>query len=280
MTEVPKDLSLVHAFQGFVDAGQSVKLALDHLDTNYPHERVAEITIDDLYDYRARRPILTFKRDHFADIALPTLVVDLYWDAASTPFLLMHGPEPDMAWQQVTQSIIELADHLAVRQTVGLQAIPWPAPHTRPLLVTPHASDPSMLGEHRSPVDIVEVPGSLTSVVEFATGRSGLPAQGFAVHIPHYLVNAEYPDGAITVLRELHRAAGLSFDVGQLQHRSDEVRREIDEQIVVSEENREIVAALEQQHDAEVRDWPEQLPSADEIADQVEQFLADQDRDR
>ena len=277
MTEVPKDLPLVHAFSGFVDAGHSIRQAVSHLSTTLPHQKVAELGIDDIYDYRARRPVMTFDRDHFSDVDMPRLSLDLYWDNHSKPFLLMHGPEPDLGWQQVTQCVIELAEHYKVSKTVGLQAIPWPSPHTRDLLVTPHASDPTMIEPRPGPVDHVDVPGSLTTLIEFATGRAGIPAQGFAVHIPHYLVNTEYPTGAITVIEEISKAAELVIDPGDLPQLAARVRAEIDESIASSSENEEVVSALEQQHDADMANWPNQLPSSDELMDQIEQFLAGQD---
>jgi hypothetical protein len=95
------------------------------------------------------------------------------------------------------------------------------------------------------------------------------------VHIPHYLVNTEYPTGAITVLDEISRAAQLTIDKGELPQLAARVRQEIDESIAASTENEEVVAALEQQHDADMASWP--LPSSDELMDQIEQFLAGQD---
>ena len=277
MTEVPKDLPMVHAFSGFVDAGHSIRQAVSHMTTNLPHEKVAELSIDDIYDYRARRPVMTFDRDHFSDVEMPRLALDLFWDDHSKPFLLMHGPEPDLGWQQVTQIVIELAEHLKVSKTIGLQAIPWPSPHTRDLLVTPHASDPTMIEPRPGPVDRVDVPGSLTTLIEFATGRAGIPSQGFAVHIPHYLVNTEYPTGAITVLEEISKAGDLVIDQGDLPRLAAQVRSEIDDSIASSSENEEVVTALELQHDADVASWPNQLPSGDELMDQIEEFLAGRD---
>ena len=277
MTEVPKDLPMVHAFSGFVDAGLSSRQAVSHLGDTLPHQKVAGLGIDDIYDYRARRPVMTFDRDHFSDVELPRLTLDLFWDNHSKPFLMMHGPEPDLGWQQVTQCVIELAEHYKVGKTIGMQAIPWPSPHTRDLLVTPHASDPTMIQPRPGPVDHVDVPGSLTNLIEFATGRAGIPAQGFAVHIPHYLVNTEYPAGAIAVLEELGKASGLAIDQGDLPSLAARVRAEIDESIESSAENRDVVAALEQQHDADLANWPNELPTSDELMDQIEQFLAGQD---
>lgn len=176
--------------------------------------------------------------------------------------------------------MIELAEHYRVSKTVGLQAIPWPAPHTRDIMVTPHASDPNLVEARPSLVDRVDVPGSLTNLIEFATGRAGIPAMGFAVHIPHYLVNTEYPTGALTVIDEIGKAADLTLGTGDLPTLAARVRAEIDESIASSTENQEVVEALEQQYDAETGNWPQQLPSSDELMDQIEQFLADQGDDQ
>mgnify|MGYP001309631500 FL=1 len=126
-------------------------------------------------------------------------------------------------------------------------------------------------------VDRVDVPGSLTNLIEFATGRAGIPALGFAVHIPHYLVNTEYPTGALTVIDEIGKAAELTLETGDLSIAAARVLAEIDESVASSAENQEVVAALEQQYDAETANWPNQLPSSEELMDQIEQFLADQD---
>ncbi len=276
--EIPKDLPMIHAFSGFVDAGHSIRQTVSHLTTSLPHQLVAEISIDDIYDYRARRPVMTFDRDHFSEVDMPQVKLEIFWDDHSKPFLMLHGPEPDVGWQQVVQSVIELAEHYKVGKTIGLQAIPWPAPHTRDLMVTPHASDPSMVEPRPSVVDRVDVPGSLTNLVEFATGRAGIPAMGFAIHIPHYLVNTEYPTGALAVLDEVGKAAGLTIDRGDLPTLAARVREEIDESIASSDENEQVVAALEQQYDAEITSLGA-LPSGDDLVDQIEQFLADQGED-
>jgi hypothetical protein len=97
------------------------------------------------------------------------------------------------------------------------------------------------------------------------------------VHIPHYLVNTEYPTGAITVLEEISKAGDLVIDQGDLPRLAAQVRSEIDDSIASSTENEEVVTALELQHDADVASWPNQLPSGDELMDQIEEFLAGHD---
>ena len=52
----PRVPTLVHAFQGFVDAGGGVRQAAAHIRETCTTELVATFDSDELLDYRARRP--------------------------------------------------------------------------------------------------------------------------------------------------------------------------------------------------------------------------------
>lgn len=47
---------LIHALEGFSDAGHAIKLAAQHLRNTLDTELVASFAIDELLDYRSRRP--------------------------------------------------------------------------------------------------------------------------------------------------------------------------------------------------------------------------------
>ena len=285
---------LLHSLTGFLDAGQAGRLAVDHMLAHLEHRTVATFAIDDLFDYRARRPRMTFVSDHFAAVDLPSLELVEVTDAAGTPFLLLHGAEPDHAWQRLTGAIGDLVDRFGVRLTIGMHAIPWPVPHTRPVEVTAHASDAALVSGHTPWVGSLEVPGHLAGLVELHLGDTGHQAMGFAAHVPHYLVSAEYPPASITLLQHAASAAGLSLPVDELADAADQALHEITEQIASNPENAGAVEALEAQYDAVTAsraldgapagsDQGEpplsasDLLSGDELAAQVERFLADMD---
>ena len=50
---------LIHALEGFSDAGHAIRLAADHLKNSLDTELVASFAIDELLDYRSRRPPMT-----------------------------------------------------------------------------------------------------------------------------------------------------------------------------------------------------------------------------
>lgn len=275
---------LVHGLTGFMDAGGASRIAIEHLLESCEHQRVATFDIDALFDFRARRPRTVFRSDHYESIAMPELALDAAVDAHGESFLVLHGVEPDTAWAAVSASVLRLVDDLGVRRVVGMHAIPWPAPHTRPVNVTVHGNHPSLTVGNRPWVGAIEVPGSLAALIELRLGEQGHHAMGFAAHIPHYLVQAEFPRGALVLLQSLCAATGLAIPLDDLRTAAEESDADISIQIATNPENLEAVTTLEDQYDALMAGRsqdvePDAALAADtDIAAQVEAFLAELER--
>jgi proteasome assembly chaperone (PAC2) family protein len=275
---------LVHDLTGFVDAGGGARLAAQHLLSSLDHDALARFDVDVLIDYRARRPPMTFVRDHFESVEMPALDVHLMRDGDGTPFLLLTGPEPDFQWERYAAAVSQLVRHLDVRLTVALAAIPWPAPHTRPLALTAHATDPALVSAQPGWVDTIAVPGSAAGLVELRLGEAGLVAMGFAVHVPHYLAQTDYPAAAQALLEQVAKTGSLQFPLKALAEAASDIQAKVDEQVEASPEVAQVVEALERQYDAFIaaqenrslltRD--EDLPSGDELGAEFERFLAQQ----
>jgi proteasome assembly chaperone (PAC2) family protein len=282
-----RDPVLLHVLNGFLDAGGGGRLAADHVLSSLPHEVLAEFDADQLVDYRARRPAMTFVENRYEGYEGPRLTLHVVRDAVGGPFLLLTGPEPDFQWERFTAAVVALVEELGVRRVIGLSAFPFPAPHTRPLALTAHATDPSLIEGRRSWVGALQVPGSAAALLQVRLGQAGHPAMGFAAHVPHYVAQFEYPAAAATLLEAFSEATGLVVPTGELHAAADRTRVEVDDQLAANPENAEVVRSLEQQYDAFVRGAsgglpiaePVELPSADEIAAEFERFLAQQDPD-
>lgn len=278
---------LLHNLTGFLDAGAAGKIAVDSLLAELTSTRVAEFDVDSIYDYRARRPRMTFLTDHYGEIDMPSLRVDRLTDLAGTEFLVLHGPEPDFRWRAFAEDVGWLVDQLDVGLTIGLHAVPWPAPHTRPVNVTSHGTNPELLTDPRQFVGDLEVPAHAAGLLEITLGASGHTALGFAAHVPHYLAGAQYPRASIALLNSLAAQTGLQLPLDALRVRAQESDDDIAGQLAAEPENLEAVHMLEQQYD----DFMARLEHADDQAtdisdldpkdfvDQVERFLAARERD-
>ena len=278
---------LVHGLEGFADAGHAVRLATTHLRESLESELVASFAVDELIDYRSRRPTMTFKADHFSEYDQPALNLYAVKDTNGTPFLLLAGLEPDLRWERFTTAVRLLAEQLGVRRTIGLNAIPMAIPHTRPLGVTAHSTNKDLVKDHHRWSGELQVPGSASSLLELRMAQHGHESVGFSVHVPYYLAQSDYPEAAETLLVNLGENAGLQLPLTALGAAAARVREQIDLHITGNEEVLAVVHALEQQYDSYVAAQEQQstllpsdgsLPSGDELGAEFERFLAEQER--
>ena len=209
---------LVQAMTGFVDAGGATRLARDQLlaadDTELlvalRHRRAARLPLAPPDDAVRRGPLGELRGAAArASSALPT--------SQGTQFLLLTGPEPDLAWERFTAAVIDLVDRMNVRLTVGFNAIPMAVPHTRPTGVTAHASKRELIAGYEPWLQRVQVPGSAGHLLEYRLGQQGHDAMGFAVHVPHYLAQTDFPAGRRAALTSLSRTTGLLLPTDALR---------------------------------------------------------------
>ena len=280
---VSTGIVLVHGLTGFMDAGGGGRLAVKHILDHLEHRPVAYFHIDMLYDYRGRRPKTVFDSDHYESMDLPQITLSEVIDAEGNKFLLLHGVEPDLGWQSVVRSVVDLVTTYGVRLTVGIHAIPWPAPHTRPIEITAHSNDPDLIGTHQPWVGQVEIPGSMSALLELNLSQSKMPAMGYAAHVPHYLAATDYPKAAVALLDQIALATGLVIPRDELRTAAIAMDEDLDRQIESVSENIEVVSSLETQHDNLMQSRHEltadgQLVSGEELAASFEQYLADIDK--
>jgi hypothetical protein len=278
---------LIHSLEGFLDAGNAAALATQALLAQSSGRVVASFDIDAFYDYRARRPPMTFSESRYEDYDAPRLVVRLNHDRLGTPYLLLHGPEPDTHWEAFAVAVRSVVEQFRVRLSVALGAVPMAVPHTRPVMLTNHATAPELLLHENIWRGQIRVPASAQALLELRLGEWGHPAMGFVAHIPHYVAQFDYPAASATMLESVEVVTGLEWDLGEIEAAGEAKTVEIAAQIEDSAEVRDVVTGLEQQYDAfhrpedddalplaEERD----LPTGEELGAEFERFLAGLDR--
>jgi len=270
---------LIHQLDGFVDAGQAGRLFSAHLLEHLDHEVLAEFDHDQLHDYRSRRPAMIFDTNTWTSYADLSLRIYRVVDEQGEVFLLLAGPEPDVQWERLASALVGLIEQFGVRLTVSVHGIPMAAPHTRPITLTAHATDPELVQGYRSWIDRVEVPASFTGLLEFRLGQLERKAMGFAAHVPHYLAQASFPEATLSLTRAMNTATGLAVPLEPLEKASASNLSDIDSEMQGSSEVQELVSTLEQQYDNLQAESQDRVPSAEEIAAEFEKFLADREKD-
>lgn len=281
-SENDSGLIMMHALDGFLDAGSAAQIAANHLVESLEGQVVARFDVDLLHDYRARRPPMVFVEDHYESVSVPELVVHELKDSTGTQFLLLSGPEPDVMWERFTAAVGQLADRFGVRLVVGLGGVPMTIPHTRPTTLTTHGTRSDLVKRPNVWRGNLRIPGSASALLELRLGERGKDAIGFVAHVPHYLASVEFPQASAALLDAVAEETGLLLPVGSLHQAGVTRLREIDSQLADDPQAIGVVQALEEQYDAfvtarqqgELGSDDVNVPTGEELGAELERFLA------
>lgn len=282
---------LIVQLDGFIDAGQAGRLLRRHLMQHLDHEVLVEFDHDQLHDYRSRRPMMNYDGDHWSSYRSRGMRIHRLTDETGEVFLILHGPEPDVQWERVGAAVIGLIEQFDVRMVVSMTGIPGAVPHTRPVALNAHSTDPDLVRDEQAWFGKAEVQASFSAMLEYRLGQRGHTAVGFEAFVPHYLTQAAFPQAALSLGVRISQTTGLVVGFGTLEEAAGSNMAEIAEEVAGSTEAQEMVGQLEQQYDSlradrgglgfppSVADEFGSVPSADEIGAAFERFLAEQGDD-
>jgi len=281
--DVPGGLPLVAGLTGFADAGGAVTQLSDYLVSTLDHRVVARFDPDLLLDYRARRPTIHFDQDHLTDYEPARLALHLATDEIGQPFLFLTGFEPDFQWERFSAAVLQLIDRYRVATTTWVHAIPMPVPHTRPIGVTVSGNRTELIDGMSVWRPRTQVPSNALHLVEYRLQQLDHATAGFVLLVPHYLADTEHPDAAVAALESISAATGLIFPTDRLREEGRDFVAKIDAQVETNQDLARLVGSLEERHDSYMEGNPlrspltdvdGELPSADQIAAELEKFLA------
>ena len=280
--DVPSGLHLIAALTGFTDAGSTIEQFSNHVFENLQHRVVALFDNDLLLDYRSRRPIMYFEKDHISSYEPSLLALYLVTDEVGQKFLFLHGYEPDFKWEAFTQAVFDLVDIFDVEDFSWVHSIPFPIPHSRPVGVT-------ISGNRRELIDRVsewkpqtQVPGNVLHLLEFRFAEEEFPTVGFVMLVPHYLSDLSYPQSAIKAFEQISSATGLVVPTDSLREAATKFTADLNRKISDNPELAKLVSSLEDGFSSDessargprIQSPKTELPSADQIASELEDYLS------
>ncbi len=282
---IGSDPVLIVAFDGWTDAGEGGTTAAQVLRDTYEPSRIGTFPSDELFDYRDRRPALSIDGGELGTPDWPEVRLELLTPPSGPPLLLLVGPEPDLKWRTIAADVVELAWRAGAERYVGLGSVPGPLPHTRPVQVISTSSDPDLAERIGRPHEQVIVPSSCQVALEASLRDAGVQTLGLWARIPHY-VAGEYPEASRALLEQFSAYLGTPVDLSIFDDDIAANRARLDVAAQGSDDVREHVDQLERMYDAEAeaeRHSPdpgaersiteEQVPSADDLAAEIERFL-------
>jgi predicted ATP-grasp superfamily ATP-dependent carboligase len=178
-----------------------------------------------------------------------------------------------MRWRTLSANLIDLAEALGVQLVVTLGALLGDVPHTRPVAMTGHASDRSLMQRLGIEPSSYEGPTGIVGVLHAACAQAGVPSASLWAAVPHYVAAASNPKAALALLRRVEPLIGVSVDVSELESAAGDYERQVGLAVQSDPEIQAFVERLELAADSEGEGAPADVPSGDILAREFQRFL-------
>jgi proteasome assembly chaperone (PAC2) family protein len=272
--------TLVCAFSGWNDAASAASTALEAVAASLDSEVTARIDPEDFYDFQVNRPTIRLVEGQTREIDWPAnTILSVRVPTAERDLVLLSGTEPNVRWRTFADAIVGVAERLGVEMVVSLGALMADVAHTRPVPITGLASDPELVEQLGMSRSSYEGPTGIVGVVHDACRRHGMTSASLWAAVPHYVAAVPNPKAALALLRRLESLTGIAVEASELEDASARFTEQVDEAVAANPEIEELVTNLEasQEEDYEVS---QNMPSADDIAQEFQQFLRQRGRDK
>lgn len=275
------DAVLLYSFRGWVDAGIAGAGAIDAvIQQMRGSEQFATIDLTDLLDLQQVRPTVQLIDGGLRQVEWPS--VELWSGSLGRDVIAVRGPEPSIRWPTFAGWIVDLANRLRITDAVALGGMPALTTHRRPVPVLATAATRSLAQELGALRDDYVGPTGLNTVVQHALGVAGIRSAALWAQVPQYVSGSPSPPAVRSLLARLEDTFRIRPELAALDRRAAAYRERVEEGLVERPDVRSIVDQLDHQldHPSEAVDTlPDDLPSGDELADEIERFLRTRDDD-
>jgi hypothetical protein len=265
-------LTLLLILPGLADSGGVASLAGQHILGNHLSRKLGGFNSDAIYDYRQHRGSARLDGGMVVEALIPAVTLHEVQDAHGHPFLLMFGPEPDLRWGGFTEALLELIRQQDMRTVISVGGVSWGTPHTRPIGVMAHGTDPFTVAQYPYSVPTASFPVSIQSLLESRAMEAGFESMEFIARVPQYLSHVSYPKATVAVLDAAAAYANLNLSTGILI--KDDSESQLNAYLQAMPPLAALVSTLEIAHDQEMPLEASMLPSGDELAKQIEEYLS------
>jgi proteasome assembly chaperone (PAC2) family protein len=244
---------LVCSFRGWNDAAGAASTALAAVADGFEAESLAEIDPEEYYDFQATRPTIALSEGQVREIEWPrNELIAVRVPGAERDLVLFDGTEPNLRWRTFSETVATAADALGAEMVISMGALVAEVSHTLPVPITGIASDEHLVDELDLQRSNYEGPTGIVGVVHDCCRRVGMTSASLWAAVPHYVAAVPNPKAALALLRRLEGLTGIAVDATELE---------------------EETASYEEQIARAVAEEGDELPSADALAREFQQFL-------
>jgi hypothetical protein len=286
--------ALIAAFSGWNDAADAATDTIRWLSRSTSARPFAMLDAEEYVDFQASRPTVELVDGVVRTVVWPSLGFSAGSVAGGRDLVLLLGVEPNLHWRTFCDDVIGVARTTGCEIIVTVGALLGDTPHSRPIQCTGSATDEVLaarLGMQRSRY---EGPTGIVGVLHDAVRRAGFPSASIWAPVPHYVATPPNPKCTRALLDKLRELLDLGLDLTELDIAASAWERSVSEVVAGDAEVSSYVERLEARYDSSVsepawldddaneddedEDWfdEDDLPSGEDLAEDVERFLREQ----
>jgi predicted ATP-grasp superfamily ATP-dependent carboligase len=239
---------------------------------------VADIDAQEFYDFTQLRPMVRWVGEN-REIEWPQNNFYIH-RTADKDLLIFAGIEPHLHWKSYVETFMEALDHFKVETVITLGAMFVDFPHTRPVRITGSAPTDEMAaraglinrgqGRYQGPTGIS---GVLTTELRTRQKTMG----SIWANVPHYVSATPNPTASLAILEALTAMLEVQIPLGRMIRASTAFKSQLEEATSKNAEVSDYVRSLEERLDGQVEpeqeETPTELPPAESILQDVEDFF-------
>ena len=274
---------LVAGFTGWNDAADAASVAVDTLLNSWQARRFGAFDGEEFFDFQTTRPQIKLVDGVTRKIEWPE---NLLWAtepnleaAGSRGGILLTGPEPNFRWRSFSAAVVELAKELNVEMVVTMGALLADVPHSRPVSVAANSQVSALVESLGLSASRYEGPTGITGVLHRICAEGGLPSVSFWASVPHYLPAVPSAPAALALLDKLSGLLGTSVDTSDLEHTAKTYQEQVSIAVSQDSDLSSYVQMLEERFDSQANQAARDLPTGDDLAQELEGFLREQRRE-
>ena len=274
---------LIAGFTGWNDAADAASVAVGALASSWEAQRFGGFDGEEFFDFQATRPQVKLVDGVTREIQWPENMLSAteprLQAAGDRGAVLLTGPEPNFRWRAFSTAVVELAKALNMELVVTMGALLADVPHSRPVSVSANSQDATLVESLGLSASRYEGPTGITGVLHRACADGGLPSVSFWASVPHYLPAVPSAPAALSLLDKLSGLLGMEVDTADLESTAETYQEQVSVAVSQDSDLSSYVRMLEERFDSQVDQGPRNLPSGDELAQELEGFLREHRRE-
>lgn len=243
--------SLLLAFEGWNDAGESASGAVSYLSEALAGAPLGRIDPEEFYDFTVQRPEVRLDAGGVRRIDWPAYAFRYAVVPGRCELVTGIGPEPHLRWRRWCDEIVELAQRLAVRRVVLLGAFLADVLYSRPVRVSGFGSDGALPAELAVQPTGYEGPTGIVGVLGSRLMEAGLETVSLWAGLPHYIGVSPNPRGTLALVQKTCQLLDLPVDQQPLERDAAEFESHVSQLVAADPALSEYVRELKKREFAQ-----------------------------